>query len=132
MTEKWLNIINILITIPVILLIAIFFWVYMRTQFAWGVILIFLVLLLVGYLNVRRPIHDYIDARRKAKNRPVDIKGERQLRILNFIAILAVLAVLLIGWIYFAEQIVWAIYCAMLILILVLIINARKVIMDIS
>jgi|SRR5208337_3224763 len=131
MIGKWLYIINML-TLPIILLIGISFWIYAPFQLEWGVILIILILLFVGYANVRKPIHDYIDARRKAKNMPEDIKGERRLRFINDLAILGIFAIGALGWVYFNEQFTYVAYLVILILILVCFVNVHKVIRDIS
>ncbi len=133
MAPKWLKIIN-LITVPVMLFIAAFFWLYVpKDQFLWGVYLIILILLLVGYLNVRKPIIDYIDARTKAKNKPVDAKAVRGLNLINCLGLFAVLVIGGISWFFLPkDQFLWSVICMILILVLVGYLNIRKIISDIS
>jgi hypothetical protein len=135
MSGKWINIIDMLIkmlTIPAILIIGIIFLVYGSSRITLGVYLIALLLLLMVYVLVRKPIEDRIDARRKAKNMPRDIKNERRLRTTNYLTIMAVLAIGVCGWIFLREEFTLVTYLATLILIFVGLINVFQVIQDIS
>ena len=129
--DQLLNIFN-GIAIIAILFVAIFTWVYMNAQLMWGVLLIMLILLLVLYANTRKRIIQYIEERRKTLNRPVDIKAEQRLNIINGIAIIAILLVAVVAWIYMSEQFMWGVILIMLILLLVGVINVRKLIADIG
>lgn len=114
-----------------ILFVAIFTWVYMNAQFAWGIQLIMLILLLVLYVNTRKSIIQYIEERKKSLSKPVDIKAEQRLNIINGTAIIAILLVAVVAWIYMSEQFMWAVILIILILLLVGFINVRKLISDI-
>lgn len=131
MAPKWLKTINIL-AIPVILAVLVFFWLYERDQYVWGVCLVILILLLVAYLNVRKPIIDYIETRTKMKNKPVDAKAEQRLTIINYMAFIAVLLIGVITTFLPREQFMWSVICMVLILILAGYLNIRKIISDIS
>jgi len=133
MAWKWLKPINILAVIAV-LFIAVSTWLYLpKEQFMWSVLLIVLILLLTSYANVRKPIVDYIEARRKAKNMPVDIKSERKLRAINYGAMIAVLAIAVLSWVFLPrEQFTWAVLLIIVILLFVCYINVRRIISDIS
>jgi len=133
MNGKWLRRINIS-TIPVIFLIGILCWLLLpKEQLMWGAWLIFIILLLVAYLNVRKPLLDHIEARRTVKNKPVNVKSERRLRIINVAAIIAIFLIDLLSWFYLPrEQFVWAIYLMILVLLLIGFINIGKILVDIS
>ncbi len=120
------------IAIITILLVAVVAWIYMREQFMWAILLIMLLLLLVVYLNIRKRLIQYIEDRKKSLNRPVDIKAEQRLNIVNGIAIIAIILVGVVTWFCLNEQLMWGIILIILILLLVGIINVRKLISDIK
>ena len=71
-----------------------FIWVYMRAAVHVGhPILVILILLLVVYVNIRKMLIQYIEERKKSLNKPVDIKAEQRLNIVNGIAIIAIILV---------------------------------------
>jgi L-asparagine transporter-like permease len=133
MGNLWLKPINILSAVA-ILAIAVLSWVYLpREQFAWTLYLIVLILLLAAYANIRKPLIDYIAARRKAKNLPVDAQSELRLKIINYCASIAVLAIAVLSWLYIPrEQFMWAVVLMVLVLLLVGFINISKIIADVS
>ena len=128
--DRSLSIFNIIAAI-VILIVAVAGWVFLNQQFMWAVALILLILLLVLYVNTRKMLIQYIEERKKSLNKPVDIKAERRLNMINGIAIIAILLIALVGWVYLNQQFMWAITLIMLILVLVGVINAGKLISDI-
>ncbi len=133
MAWKWLKPINILAFVAV-LFIAVFSWVFLpREQFMWSVYLIVLIILLTLYANFRKPLIDHIEARRKAKNKPVDIARERRLRIINYGGMAAVLAITVLSWVFLPrEQFTWAVMLIIFVLLVICIINVRWIISDIS
>ena len=106
-------------------------WVYLNQQFMWAVTLIMLILVLVLYVNSRKMLVQYIEERKKSLNKPVDIKAEKRLNIINGVAIIAIILVAVVGWVYLNQQFMWAVTLIMLILVLVGVINAGKLIADI-
>lgn len=128
--DRSLSIFNIIAAI-VILIVAVAGWIYLNQQFMWAAALILLILLLVLYVNTRKMLVQYIEERKKTLNKPVDIKAEQRLNIINGLAIIAILLIALVGWVYLNQQFMWAITLIMLILLLVGVINAGKLISDI-
>lgn len=114
-----------------ILFVVVVFWVYMNQQFMWAPILVILILLLVLYVNSRKMLVRYIEERKKASNKPVDMKAEKRLNIINGLAIIAMILVAVFGWVYLNQQFMWAIMLIILILLLLGVINAGKLISDI-
>jgi hypothetical protein len=128
--DRSLSIFNIIAAI-VILIVAVAGWIYLNQQFMWAAALILLILLLVLYVNTRKMLVQYIEERKKTLNKPVDIKAEQRLNIINGLAIIAILLIALVGWVYLNQKFMWAITLIMLILLLVGVINAGKLISDI-
>jgi hypothetical protein len=128
--DRSLSIFNIIAAI-VILIVAVAAWIYLNQQFMWAAALILLILLLVLYVNTRKMLVQYIEERKKTLNKPVDVKAEQMLNIINGLAIIAILLIALVGWVYLNQQFMWAITLIMLILLLVGVINAGKLISDI-
>lgn len=114
-----------------ILFVVLVFWVYMNQQFMWAPILVILILLLVLYVNSRKMLVRYIEERKKALNKPVDIKAEKRLNIINGLAIIAMILVAVFGWVYLNQQFMWSVMLIILILLLLGVINAGKLISDI-
>lgn len=132
MAGKWLTAVNILAAIATVTIVALF-WLYVpREQFMWGVYLIFLILLLVVYANVRKPLMDYIEARRKKKNLPPDPKSEQRLKIINYVGVIAVLVIAVYFWIFLREQFTWAVILMVLVLLLMGLVNIGKIVSDIN
>jgi hypothetical protein len=132
MSDKRPGAINIM-AILAILLIWLFFWVYAKTEFAWGVLLTVLLLLTVAYANIRKPLTDHIEARKKAKNKPVDVREEKTLMLINYSAIIIIFAIDAFVWFFLPRgDLVLAIYLMIAILLAVCFINVRKVIADIA
>ena len=133
MNGQLLKIIN-TSTIPIILIIGILSWLFLpREQWMWAIWLIFIILLCVAYINARKPILDHIEARKKANNKPVNVKSERRLRAINILAVIAIFLIDLLSWLYLPrEHFVWAIYLMILVLLVTAFINIGKVIIDIS
>lgn len=91
MGPKWLKLINLLM-VPVILIIPVLFWIFVpREQFMWGIILVMLIVMLVLYLNIRKPIMDHIKSGRAPDNKPADPKIEKLLKIFNYFTLVVVL-----------------------------------------
>jgi hypothetical protein len=128
--DHFLSIFNGIAILAIIFVVA-FMWVYMNGQFMWAPILVILILLLMLYVNSRKMLVQYIEERKKSLNRPVDMKAERRLNIINGVAIIAILLIAMFAWVYMREQFMWAILLIMLILVLLGIINAGKLISDI-
>jgi len=131
MSDERLKIVNFL-AIIVIVFIWLFFWFYARQEFAYAVPFTILVLLTAAYANVRKTLFDYVETRKKAKNKPVDPEAERRLRLINYTAILAIIAVDVFFWIYMRNEFELALYVMLGILLVALFINAGKVIADIA
>lgn len=132
MADKRLTIINILAAAAAIFIVVLF-WVYVpREQFLWGVYLILLILIMVAYANVRQPLIDYIEARKKKKNTPPDLKGEQRLKIFNYAGLILVLVIGVLCWLFMREQFAWAAILMVLILLLMIVVNAVKIFSDIS
>jgi phosphatidylglycerophosphate synthase len=108
MADKRLTIIN-LAAAAAAIFIVVLFWVYVpREQFLWGVYLIVLLLIVVTYMNIRQPLIDYMEARKKKKNTPPDPKGEQRLRIFNYAGLILVLVIGILCWLFMREQFTWA------------------------
>jgi hypothetical protein len=99
----------------------------------WAILLTILLLMTVAYANVRQPLIDYVEARKKAKSKPVDSRGEMILRIVNYSAILAIFAIDAIVWLFLPrEDLTLAVEIMIIILLVVCLINVGKVIADIA
>ncbi len=132
MADKRLTIINIVAAVAAIFVVVLF-WLYVpREQFLWGVYLIILILLVTAYANVRQPLIDYIEARKKKKNAPPDPKGEQRLKIFNYAGMIVVLVIGILCWLFLREQFTWAAILMVLVLLLMILVNLRKIISDIS
>lgn len=132
MADKRLTIINILAAAAAIFIVVLF-WVYVpREQFLWGVYLIVLLLICVTYMNIRQPLIDYIEARKKKKNTPPDPKGEQRLKIFNYAGLILVLVIGVLCWLFMREQFTWAAILMVLVLLLMIVVNAGKIFSDIS
>lgn len=132
MADKRLTIINIVAAMAAILIVVLF-WVYVpREQFLWGVYLILLLLIVVTYANVRQPLIDRIEARKKMKNTPPDPKGEQRLKIFNYAGLMVVLVIGILFWLFLREQFTWAVILMVLVLLLMILVNLRMIIKDIS
>jgi hypothetical protein len=114
-----------------ILFVVFFFWVDMNQQFMWAPILVILILLLMVYVNSRKMLVQYIEKRKKSSNKPVDVKAEKRLNIINVLAIISILFIAVVTWIYMNQQFRWAMVLIFLVLLLVGAINAWKLISDI-
>jgi len=132
MADKRLNIINIAAAAAAIFVVVLF-WLYVpREQFLWGVYLILLILIMVAYANVRQPLIDYIEARKKKKNTPPDPKGEQRLKIFNYASLVVVLVIGILCWLFMREQFMWAAILMVLVLLIMILVNAGKIIKDIT
>lgn len=132
MADKRLNIINIAAAAAAIFVVVLF-WLYVpREQFLWGVYLILLILIMVAYANVRQPLIDYIEARKKKKNTPPDPKGEQRLKIFNYAGLAVVLVIGILCWLFMREQFMWAAILMVLVLLIMILVNAGKIIKDIT
>jgi L-asparagine transporter-like permease len=132
MADKRLTIIN-LAAAAAAIFIVVLFWVYVpREQFLWGVYLIVLLLIVVTYMNIRQPLIDYMEARKKKKNTPPDPKGEQRLRIFNYAGLILVLVIGILCWLFMREQFTWAAILMVLVLLLMIVVNAGKIFSDIS
>jgi len=132
MADKRLNIINIVAAAAAIFVVVLF-WLYVpREQFLWGVYLILLILIMVAYANVRQPLIDYIEARKKKKNTPPDPKGEQRLKIFNYASLVVVLVIGILCWLFMREQFMWAAILMALVLLIMILVNAGKIIKDIT
>lgn len=132
MADKRLTIINIVAAMAAILIVVLF-WVYVpREQFLWGVYLILLLLIVVTYANVRQPLIDRIEARKKMKNTPPDPKVEQRLKIFNYAGLMVVLVIGILCWLFLREQFTWAVILMVLVLLLMILVNLRMIIKDIS
>jgi L-asparagine transporter-like permease len=132
MADKRLTIINILAALAAICVVVLFMVYVPREQFLWGVYLILLILIMVGYANVRQPLIDYIEARKKKKNTPPDPKGEQRLKIFNYAGLILVLVIGILCWLFMREQFTWAAILMVLVLLLMIVVNAGKIFSDIS
>jgi hypothetical protein len=117
-----------------VIFIWLFFWIYVpREEFMWAILLTILLLMAVAYANVRQPLIDYVETKKKAKNKPVDARSEKVLRIVNYSAILAIFAIDAIVWLLLPrDDLTLAVEIMIIILLVVCLINVGKVIADIA
>jgi hypothetical protein len=129
--DHFLGIFNVIAIVAILFVIA-FMWIYMSQQFMWAPILVILILLLVLYVNTRKLLVRYIEERKKSLNKPVDAKAEQRLNLVNGLAIIAIILVAVLGWVYMSQQFMWAVTLIIIILLLLGVINAGKLISDIK
>jgi hypothetical protein len=114
-----------------VVLSGIFVWVYMNTQFVFFLIFIILIMFLLDiYVNIR----DTVKIAKMINNKPVDIKKERLIKIINYLPLFVIIALILVIYLNIQAYLAYVLLLNLIgpMFLLMIVANVWKFISDIS
>lgn len=125
------NVSSLALLLLFVFLLGIFAWVYMNAQFVFFIIFIILIIFLLDtYVNIR----DTVKIAKIINDKPIDIKKERLLKIINYLPVLAIIALILVIYLQIQAYLAYVLLLNLIgpLLLLMIVANTWKFISDIS